>query len=439
MDLDLIGIAIYAAPLLLIWVLYVRGRARMHRESVSTLRESDEAGLLDAPSLHPVIDANKCIGCGSCVATCPEMPGHQVLGMVRNKAALVSPTDCIGHGACKAACPVDAITLVFGSAKRGVDIPNVKPNFESNVPGIFIAGELGGMGLIRNAIEQGRQAMDAIAAASVARGAPGIRDVVIVGAGPSGIAASLAAKAHRLDFVTVEQDSLGGTVASFPRRKLVMTSPATLPLVGVVKLGETTKERLLEFWESVARKADLRVNYGERLESVRRAGDHFEVRTTKCTHAARAVLLAIGRRGTPRKLDVPGEELPKVVYKLVDPAQYGGMHVLIVGGGDSALESAITIAEQPGAVVTLSYRSGAFTRAKKKNRDKLDAARAAARVSVLLESTVQRIDVEHVEIEQHGKRSRIRNDAVIVNVGGILPTPLLKEIGIEVATKFGTT
>ena len=120
MDFDLIGVAIYAAPLLLIWVLYVRRRARRHRDSVTTLEESREADLLDAPSLHPVIDANKCIGCGSCVAACPEMPAHQVLGMVRNKAALVSPTDCIGHGACRAACPVDAITLVFGSAKRGV-------------------------------------------------------------------------------------------------------------------------------------------------------------------------------------------------------------------------------------------------------------------------------------------------------------------------------
>ncbi len=436
MDFNLIGVAIYVAPLLLIWVVYVRRSARRHRDSLMTLQESREADLLDAPSLHPVIDANKCIGCGSCVAACPEMPAHQVLGMVRNKAVLVSPTDCIGHGACRAACPVDAISLVFGSAKRGVDIPHVKPNFESNIRGIFIAGELGGMGLIRNAIEQGRQAMDAIAV-SIARRGAGIRDVVIVGAGPSGIAASLAAKQHRLDFVTVEQDSLGGTVASFPRRKLVMTSPATLPLVGKVKFAETTKEQLLEFWESVAKKTDLRVNYGERLEGVKRAGDHFEVRTTKGMHVARAVLLAIGRRGTPRKLDVPGEELPKVTYKLVDPAQYDGMHVLIVGGGDSALESAVTIAEQPSTVVTLSYRSAAFARAKKKNRDKLEAARAAGRVSVLLESTVRRIEAMHVEIEQHGKRSRIRNDAVIVNVGGVLPTPLLKEMGIEVETKYG--
>jgi heterodisulfide reductase subunit A-like polyferredoxin len=243
---DVIALFLYATPLFLVWYLYVRRRHAQHRASIATLAESREAGLLEPASLHPVVDANKCIGCGSCVAACPEMPAHQVLGMVRRKAALVSPADCIGHGACRAVCPVDAITLVFGTETRGVDIPYVKPNFESNVPGIFIAGELGGMGLIRNAIEQGRQAIVAIAAEKVPRSSDGF-DVVIVGAGPSGIAASLAAKERKLDYLTIEQDSLGGTVASFPRRKLVMTAPATLPLIGKVKFTETTKEALLEF------------------------------------------------------------------------------------------------------------------------------------------------------------------------------------------------
>ncbi|HLF10796.1 MAG TPA: NAD(P)-binding domain-containing protein [Gammaproteobacteria bacterium] len=435
--MDFLTLLLYATPLVLIWLLYVRTRNRQHRESVATLEESREAGLMDAASLHPVIDSGTCIGCGSCVAACPEMPAHQVLGMVRRKAHLISPTDCIGHGACQAVCPVDAITLVFGTEKRGVDIPNVKPNFESNVPGIFIAGELGGMGLIRNAIEQGRQAMESIVA-NVGNTRAGVRDVVIVGAGPSGIAASLCAKQHKLDFVTIEQDSLGGTVASFPRRKLVMTAPATLPLIGKVKFTETTKEKLLEFWRSVEEKTELKVNYGERLESVARSGEYFEIKTSKGRHVARALLLAIGRRGTPRKLGVPGEDLPKVTYRLIDPAQYRNLHVLIVGGGDSALESAVTIGEQPGVSVTLSYRSAAFARAKKKNRDKLEAARQAGRVRVLLESNLLCIDESHVGLEHQGQALRIRNDVVIINAGGILPTPFLKELGIEVQTKYGT-
>jgi thioredoxin reductase len=336
-----------------------------------------------------------------------------------------------------AACPVDAITLVFGSATRGIDIPNVKPTFETNVPGIFIAGELGGMGLIRNAIEQGRQAMENIAK-QLGKSRPGVRDVLIVGAGPAGFAAALSATERKLDFAIIEQDSLGGTVFTFPRRKLVMTAPVTLPIVGKMNFKETTKEELLEFWQGVERSTGLRVNYEERLDKLARSNDHFEATTTKGVHLTRAVLLTIGRRGTPRKLGVPGEELPKVTYRLVDPAQYAGMHVLVVGGGDSAIECAVTVGEQPATTVTLSHRSESFSRAKRKNRQRIQDAEAAGRVRVLLESKIKEIDQTHVEISHSGKTERIQNDAVIINAGGILPTDFLKGIGIEIETKYGT-
>ena len=436
MPSEFLGLALYATPLVLVWIMYMRRRAHQHRRNLAALEESREAGLVDAASLHPVIDPTKCIGCGSCVAACPEMPKHTVLGLVHRKAQLVNPAECIGHGACKAVCPADAITLVFGSERRGVDIPDVKPNFETNVPGIFVAGELGGMGLIRNAMEQGKQAMQSIVKGAK-RGGNGIRDVVIVGAGPSGIAATLGAIESKLDYVTIDQDTYGGTVANFPRRKIVMTAPATLPLVGEFKFNETSKEAIVEFWEEIRKKTKLKVSC-ERLEGVKKNGDHFEVRTDKATYPTRAVLLCIGRRGTPRKLEVPGEDLPKVVYKLIDAAQYQNMHVLVVGGGDSAIESAITIGDQPGAVVTLSHRSESFNRAKRKNREKVEQAAADKKVNVLLESKVVSVDETHVEIEQKGKRQKIRNDAIIVNVGGILPTPLLKEMGIDIQTKFGT-
>jgi thioredoxin reductase/Pyruvate/2-oxoacid:ferredoxin oxidoreductase delta subunit len=441
MPTDPLSLALYAVPLLLILVTYIRRRRRDHAASTTALLESVEAGLLDAPSLHPVIDANTCIGCGSCVAACPEMPEHQVLGMVRRKAKLVSPTDCIGHGACRTVCPVDAIALVFGSERRGVDIPHVQPNFETNVPGIFIAGELGGMGLIRNAIEQGRQALESIAARLKEHGRsanPDDLDVVIVGAGPSGISASLAAKQHGLNFLTFEQEALGGTVASFPRRKLVMTAPATLPIVGQMKFTETTKEALLQFWEKVVERTQLKINCNERLDEIRNLEDHFEIRTARGSYRTRTVLLAIGRRGTPRKLGVPGEDQTKVVYKLVDPEQYRNLNVLIVGGGDSALESAVTIGEQQGSHVTLSYRSEAFSRVKKKNRIKLEEAEKNGQVRVLLKSNVKRILERTVELEQNGEIIVLPNDAVIVNAGGILPSGLLKEMGIQVETKYGT-
>jgi thioredoxin reductase len=316
----------------------------------------------------------------------------------------------------------------------------VKPNFETNVPGIYIAGELGGMGLIRNAIEQGRQAMENIAKQL---GGParrsGVHDVLIVGAGPAGFAAALAAMERKIDFKIIEQDSLGGTVFTFPRRKLVMTAPVTLPVVGKMKFKETTKEELLAFWQGVERSTGLAVGYDERLEKLTRHGDHFEATTTKGRHLARTVLLTIGRRGTPRKLGVPGEELPKVTYRLVDPAQYDGLHVLVVGGGDSALESAVTIAEQPGATVTLSHRSESFSRAKRKNRERVEAAQAAGRLRVLLQSKIRKIEPAEVEIATPTETLRLRNDAVIVNAGGVLPTDFLKSIGVQIETKFGTS
>src|SRR5215475_4095736 len=269
----------YGLPLVIVWAVYLGLRKKTDVRSRATLAAAAEAGMLEPASLHPKIDPAKCLGCGACVRACPEA-AHNVLGMINGKAELIEPTYCIGHGACKASCPTDAITLVFGTETRGVDIPNVDPDFQTNVPGIFIAGELGGMGLIRNAIEQGRQAMESIRKRGGRRPANGY-DVIIIGAGPAGFSASLAAIQHKLRFLTIEQDSFGGTVAHFPRGKLVMTAPATLPIIGKVKFKEVSKENLLTFWEGVARKTKLKVSYSEQVEGITRFEDAFEVRTSR--------------------------------------------------------------------------------------------------------------------------------------------------------------
>jgi thioredoxin reductase/ferredoxin len=426
--------AFYLVPLLLVLVMYVRSHSRTQRRHVAIRDAARRDGLTEPSSLHPKIDLSRCIGCGSCTVACPE---GEILGVIGGKAELIDPSKCIGHGACRAACPEDAITLVFGTETRGVDIPHVKSNFETNVPGIFIAGELGGMGLIRNAIEQGKQAMAAIGKRGAARRAD-IFDVLIVGAGPAGIAATLAAMQQQLRCVTIEQDSLGGTVAHFPRGKIVMTSAVELPLVGRIKLTETTKEALLQLWQDIERKAGLRINYHERMERIVASAVGFHVTTSRSQYHARSVLLAIGRRGTPRKLDVPGEELPKVVYRLIEPEQYRNQHVLVVGGGDSALEAAVAIAEVAGTVVVLSYRAAGFSRAKEANRARIAAAEKAGNLKVMLGSRVLQIVDKSVRIEQQGKVFEIVNHAVIVCAGGVLPTALLREIGIEVETKYGT-
>jgi thioredoxin reductase len=331
-------------------------------------------------------------------------------------------------------CPVDAITLVFGSERRGVDIPLVTPNFESTVPGMFIAGELGGMGLIRNALEQGRQAVEAIAR----RGAAGEDrlDLVIVGAGPAGFAAALTAKSKNMRCVTLEQESLGGAVFQYPRGKLVMTAPATVPLIGKVNFRQTSKETLLQFWREAERKSGVKITYTERVEDISRNGDGFTVKTNRSSYPTRSVLLAIGRRGTPRKLGVPGEELSKVVYRLIDPEQYAGQQVLVVGGGDSALEAAASIAEAGGTVV-LSYRGAEFDRAKARNRERIQAAANGGCLRVLMKSNVKKIEAQAVTIEADGELIEVRNDAIIVSAGGVLPSDFLRRVGISVETKYG--
>jgi thioredoxin reductase (NADPH) len=429
-------LALYCLPLVVILAIYVARQKRIHQRSLRAQDETVAAGLTEPASLHPLIDASRCLGCGACVKACPEQPHHEVLGLIDGKAVLIGPTDCIGHGACKTACPFDAITLVLGTERRGIDIPVLKPNFESNVPGVYVAGELGGMGLIKNALMQGQQAVEAIARAGVRR--KDVLDLLIVGAGPAGLAASLAAKKLGLSYQTLEQDSLGGAVFQYPRGKLVMTAPVELPIVGNVHFRNTSKEELLRFWTRTCESNGLQIRYKERVESIEKKDGAFHVRSSVKQYAASAVLLAIGRRGTPRKLGVAGEELPKVVYRLIDPEQYRGRRVVVVGGGDSALEAAASIAELGDTSVTLSYRGEAFQRAKQRNRQRIEAASASARLKVMLNSQVQEIRPEEVVLLLEGQKLQVENDAIIVSAGGVLPNDFLRSIGVEVETKYGT-
>ncbi len=432
--MNLLTLLLFLVPTIFLVVRSVRKSVRQERASVAVREAAVRERMTEPPSLHPAIDSLACIGCGACVDACPE---QSVLGLIEGKAELVAPAKCIGHGACKAACPTDAIALVFGTETRGIDIPTLSPSFETNVPGIFIAGELGGMGLIRNAIEQGRQAVESIRSLNGV-GEPSRLDLLIVGAGPAGFSASLAAMQHRLRFVTVEQDTLGGTVAHYPRGKLVMTAPVNLPVVGKVRMTETTKEELLSFWQEVERKTKVKINYRERMESVTPSETGFVVRTSCDTYRCRAVLLTIGRRGTPRKLGVPGEDLDKVYYRLVDPEQFRNRQVAVVGGGDSALEAAMAIASQENSDVSLVYRGPAFSRAKEQNRSRVQQQAGEGRIRLLLESQIEEIRPSSIRVNERGQTHQIPNDCVVVCAGGVLPTPFLRELGIRVETKHGS-
>jgi len=423
----------YLIPVIFV-LIYWRLTRKKHHSNVKQLETAKAEGLAEPASLHPIIDETKCLACKACVSACPE---GNVLGIINNKAQLINASHCIGHGACQKACPFHAITLVFGTATRGVDIPFVEPTFETNIPGIYIAGELGGMGLIRNAIEQGKQATHNIIKSLTKSKDASLLDIFIVGAGPSGFSATLAAHEKKLQYRTIDQDNFGGTVFKFPRGKIVMTSPVNLPIIGKQRLKETTKEALLEFWNKIIDQTGIKFHTNETLESVTPISAGFELKTNKGNYKTQKLLLCIGRRGTPRKLNVPGEDQTKVVYQLIDPEQYKEKNVLVVGGGDSALEAALSIAEQPGTTVTLSYRSATFSRAKPKNRDRIDKAEKKGTINVMYSSNVKEIQESEVVVKTEEDTVTIKNDAVIISAGGILPTGFLKSIGIEIETKYG--
>jgi thioredoxin reductase (NADPH) len=413
--------------------IYIRKLRRESRIVGEKIRLAKEEGLHEPVSLHPVVDPNSCIQSGACIRACPE---KDILGIRNGKATVINASQCVGHGACFHACPTQAISLFIGTEKRGVDLPHVNQFFESNVRGIFIAGEMGGMGLIKNAVEQGRQAVN-----NLARGIDSKSDMeydlVVVGAGPAGIGSTLEAKRLKLKTITLEQDTLGGTVYTFPRSKIVMTSPMDLPLYGKVKLFETNKTELLELWKEVLSKNTIQIEEKKKVNKIVQKNGGFEVQCKDGScYSTQRVLLAIGRRGTPRKLNVPGEDLPKVFYRLLEPELISGKNILVVGGGDSAIESALLLATQNK--VTLSYRKDTFSRLKPKNRQKLDEAVSKKTLDLMLNSNVISIEADKVNLKVGDKDEiSLANDFVYIFAGGELPTDFLKSAGILITRKFG--
>jgi thioredoxin reductase/Pyruvate/2-oxoacid:ferredoxin oxidoreductase delta subunit len=439
MEILIEQIAVYTLILgfclgIVIW--YLRNQKQNSSKTESKIVRAKEDGLYEPVSLHPVIDVNTCIKSGACIVACPE---KDILGIVNGRATLVNASLCIGHGACFHACPVEAISLVIGTEKRGIDLPHVNENFESNVPGIFIAGELGGMGLIKNSVEQGQSAVEYIAKSGIQKEASSY-DLVIIGAGPAGIGATLMAHKHKLNSITLEQDTLGGTVFTFPRSKIVMTAPMDLPLYGKVKLYDTSKTELLELWNEVLGKNNITIREKTKVEEITSIGNGFEVIAKDGKKFnTKKVLIAIGRRGSPRKLNVPGEATEKVAYRLLEPENINDKDIMVVGGGDSAIESALLLAENNR--VSLSYRGDKFKRLKVKNREKIEEAIATGSMDVLYNTNIVSIEKEQVLLSSNADDQiiNLKNDKVYIFAGGELPTQFLMQAGIKISKRFGYT
>lgn len=415
--------------------LFMRLYLRKQKKIEELARAAEEKGKLrsDGPQAqHPHIDTTNCIGCAACTMVCPE---GDVLAMLGGKAVIVNGYKCIGHSLCADVCPVGAITMVMASPSMGGDMAYLTPQYETSIQNLFIVGELGGLALIKNAINQGRDCVDNIAnrvtGLGSRRSVPGVLDVLIVGAGPAGISASLRAIEKKLSYITVDEGEMGGTVAKYPRQKLVMTSPVEFPMHGKFKKTELSKEELIAFWDKVLQRADFKFHKGEKVEDIKKGEDGiFTVLTTMGQHRAHTVILALGKSGSPRKLGVKGEELPKVMYRLIEADHYINKKILVVGGGDSAIEAAMGLGHQVGNQVTLSYRKEAFSRIKERNSQRIQESIRKGKVKVIFNSIPVQFKEKSVLLEVNGKTEEIPNDYVWIFAGGEPPTAFLKKIGV---------
>lgn len=422
-----------------VWLYAFAHSKKKESAAIKYLKKSQDSNMMEPLTLHPEIKQELCVGCGGCTNACPE---GKILQLINNKSVLVNPTKCVGHGECEIACPMGAINLVFGTKTRGMDIPRVTSSYETNVAGLYIAGELGGMGLIRNAVKQGvLAATNALKKINEEKTVEAQYDLLVIGAGPAGLAASLEAINQKKKYLCIDQNTFGGTVYNFPRQKIVMTQPAELPVTGTMKFpsNKVTKEELLAYWNEVREKTGLKISENCCFESLQKLGNgNFEVKTSKETVTAKKVILALGVRGSPRKLGLANEDLPKVTYNLIDAEEYTQQHIVVVGGGNAGVEAAQSLAQGKLLnTVHLLVRGSGFDRCNEDNQKKIFELEKAGRVQIWYNSSIKEIQTKTVAIKKGEEVLELKNDFLFVFAGAEVPFKFLMSLGVNIDKKFG--
>jgi thioredoxin reductase/ferredoxin len=387
----------------------------------------------------PLIDATRCLGCHACVDACP----YPALAVKRYVAVLERPAACCGAGPCEASCPNGSLRLVTRSAPvRG---PRLSAELEvPERPGLFVAGDATGGTLIRNAVRQGTSVARVVAERfgpqlRTRAPAPGAIDLLIVGAGPAGLAAGLVAQRLGLSVLLLDQAGMAASIRRFSRQKLVLDAAALSDEKPALWLGDATKEELVERWQHAVRKARLAVREGTRVLEVRRSSDAlaYVVRAEQSAgesseFVARTVLLAVGTRGTPRSLDAPVAEAasPRVHYELSDARAFEGKRCVVVGLGDVAMETAVALAAQPNTEVTLLHRGSGFGRGSPRNIDRVARLAATGRIRLLWEARVTAVRAVSLEIEVAGASRNMNYDAAFVHIGALPARSLLESSGV---------
>jgi putative YpdA family bacillithiol system oxidoreductase len=383
--------------------------------------------------VHDIND-DRCTGCDACVAVCPT----NVLDLVSNKSRVLRFQDCIQCEACMFACPTEALVMFpEGAVPPPLKVPEIDENFQTAVPGQYLIGEVAGKPLVKNAANLGRVVVEHMLQTGMRPGALGggqnIVDVAIVGSGPGGLSAALSCIQKGLSYVVLEKEQeIASTISRYPKGKLVMAEPYDSVNLSLLPVFDSSKEQLIPIWKELLERVRLRVNQGESVETVTKQGDGtFEIRSTVASYRAQRVVLSIGTRGKPRTLQVPGENLPKIFSLLEDPDMWQAKNVLVVGGGDSAVEAALALSDS-GAKVTVSYRGKGFNRAAPKNKQTIENYAAEGRIKVKLGSQVLQFDHESVTLAlADGSQKRYPNDGAFVLIGADPPVQWLEKMGVR--------